>query len=63
MVVKVDGSPYPVLELGIAGGLLPALSWWVRSGTHDTARWQHGYRRPPRPAGVVVVNRPADAAI
>lgn len=39
VIVQLDGVPHPVLELGIAAGLLPTLSRWVRSGDYDLNRW------------------------
>ena len=39
VVVQVDGLPYPLLHFGIVSGVLPTLARWVRSGSHDAARW------------------------
>ncbi|GAB3947014.1 hypothetical protein GCM10027614_41500 [Micromonospora vulcania] len=39
VVVQVDGLPFPVVEHGMAAGILPTLSRWVRSGSHDAVRW------------------------
>ncbi|MFF5081605.1 alkaline phosphatase family protein [Actinoplanes sp. NPDC000266] len=39
VIVQIDGLPFPVLEVGTAAGTLPTLSRWIRSGTHDAARW------------------------
>ncbi|MEU4419850.1 alkaline phosphatase family protein [Actinoplanes sp. NPDC024001] len=39
VVVQVDGLPYPLLRHGITSGILPTLSRWVRSGSHDAVAW------------------------
>ncbi|HVN11686.1 MAG TPA: alkaline phosphatase family protein, partial [Kineosporiaceae bacterium] len=39
VVVQIDGLPFPVLQHGVVSGILPTLSRWVRSGSHDATRW------------------------
>lgn len=39
VVVQVDGLPFPLLRHGIVSGVLPTLARWVRTGSHDAARW------------------------
>ncbi|MEV6305716.1 alkaline phosphatase family protein [Actinoplanes sp. NPDC051861] len=39
VIVQVDGLPYPLLRHGILSGILPTVSRWVRSGSHDATSW------------------------
>ncbi|WP_172890607.1 alkaline phosphatase family protein [Actinoplanes derwentensis] len=39
VVVQIDGLSHPLLRHGITSGVLPTLSRWVRSGSHDATSW------------------------
>ncbi|MBT0772033.1 alkaline phosphatase family protein [Kineosporia sp. J2-2] len=39
VIVQIDGLPYPLLQNGIVSGVLPTLSHWVRSGSHEMTPW------------------------
>ncbi len=39
LIVQIDGMPHELLNFSLASGTLPTLSRWVRSGTHEPARW------------------------
>ncbi|GAA1611920.1 alkaline phosphatase family protein [Actinoplanes couchii] len=39
VVVQIDGLSHPLLRHGITSGVLPTLSRWVRSGSHDATAW------------------------
>jgi uncharacterized membrane protein YvlD (DUF360 family) len=39
VVVQIDGLPHPLVEFGVFSGGLPTLARWVRTGSHDVARW------------------------
>ncbi|GLY32708.1 alkaline phosphatase family protein [Kineosporia sp. NBRC 101731] len=39
VIVQIDGLPYPLLQNGIVSGVLPTLSRWVRSGSHEMMPW------------------------
>ncbi|GLY19844.1 membrane protein [Kineosporia sp. NBRC 101677] len=39
VIVQIDGLPYPLLGNGIVSGVLPTLSRWVRSGSHEMTPW------------------------
>ncbi|MCD5316070.1 phage holin family protein [Kineosporia babensis] len=39
VIVQIDGLPYPLLQNGIVSGVLPTLSRWVRSGSHEMTPW------------------------
>ncbi|MBC9732421.1 alkaline phosphatase family protein [Nocardioides marmotae] len=54
LVVQLDGVSLPVVQQAIAAGTMPAVSRWLRSGSHELRGWHTGLPATT-PAGQAVI--------
>jgi len=54
LVVQLDGVSEPLMRQAITGGAMPAVSQWLRDGTHRLRRWHTGLPATT-PAGQAVL--------